>query len=125
MDELRLVESVADYATAIKELGAAGLDRPFWFRGHRNSAYRLSSSAIRDSSFRVQEGTMLKRFMQDAQNFLVDAPTNEWEWLFLAQHHGVPTRLLDWSENALVALYFACEREESQPEGVPPANGDV
>jgi hypothetical protein len=68
---------------------------------------------------------MLKRFMQDAQSFLVDAPTNKWEWLFLAQHHGVPTRLLDWSENALVALYFACEREESQLTGVPPSDGDV
>lgn len=125
MDEHEIIESVADYATALRGLGAAGLERLFWFRGHRNSGYRLSPSALRVGSFRDTESIMLKRFMQDAQSFLVDAPTDKWEWLFLAQHHGVPTRLLDWSENALVALYFACEREEPLLEGVSPSNGDV
>lgn len=57
---------------------------------------------------------LLDDFKGKAMPYLKHIPRTEWEWIFLAQHHGIPTRLLDWSRNPLIPLYFAVTSEPDE-----------
>lgn len=53
---------------------------------------------------------LFKQFKRRSRPFLSEA-VSDWELLAIMQHHGVPTRLLDWTRNPLVALFFAVQKE--------------
>lgn len=87
-----------------------------WFRGEPKSATPLVPKLYRSTKDgrTHNENRLLQHFRMKApvlgSDFIPDRGAID-EWLFLAQHVGLPTRLLDWSEGALVALYFALLQE--------------
>jgi hypothetical protein len=87
-----------------------GDEQPLWFRGHLNARWKLTPKIYRPEYLGADESEIRNEFQSRALQVIQGRmPADKWEWYFLMQHYGVPTRLLDWTENALIALYFAVE----------------
>lgn len=136
------ITSVSQYLEIIRKLDKAyakdgGLNNPvsskFLYRGMAHKSWPLQPGIFReigesyegwDASTRKYltfstEQRILQHFKQEAAAHVSPSRADsELWWVELAQHYGVPTRFLDWSENPLVALYFACENNSQQEDAV-------
>lgn len=106
----RSIKSISEMITALKK--QVDPRKLVWFRGHARQNWKLIPSLARTKKNLAAENAIVKRFMQNATPYLPNPPREEWEWIFLMQHHRALTRLLDWSENPLTALYFAVTDEK-------------
>lgn len=91
-----------------------------WFRGHSNDEYKLNSGLYRISkelsTVRNAENNIFNCFINYGDPYCSKFNENkDWNTLFLMQHYGMYTRLLDWTDSFLTALYFAIkDKKESK-----------
>jgi FRG domain len=75
---------------------------------------KLGRKSVRGKTFKELESDMFQEFLRTSSAFRIVDKDDEWGRLAMAQHHGLPTRLLDWTQSALAALWFAV-REPYEP----------
>lgn len=87
-------------------------DAFLWFRGASKGTFKLLPGLMRENKASAQifdrERRLLTRFRQRSLPYWAAGyPQSDWEHLFAMQHYGMPTRLLDWTENLFVAAHVA------------------
>lgn len=118
----KLVRSVSDFLNEIQ-------DKPHgkWlYRGQIDFSWGLIPKLDRPYFLLKRGGLsrskyetwLLSQFKRRSRPFLKVIPQNDWEWTALAQHHGLPTRMLDWTTNPLVALFFSIFSSDGSKDGV-------
>jgi hypothetical protein len=98
-------------------------DQGWLFRGEQNPNFKFlrpkvgraeGSKSPRSYPYTLEDEKLaFQYFKKSSRAFLSTNPQSDIEWLALAQHHGLPTRLLDWTDSLFIAAFFAVENAGS------------
>jgi hypothetical protein len=106
----KTINSLKDFTQVIEDTTKTSVK---WYRGCGRCSHKLLPSLYRHpdtttlEQFIELENAILDRFKQRSVPYINRPSMNEWEYLFFMQHARIPTRLLDWTENPYIALFFA------------------
>jgi hypothetical protein len=110
------ISNISTLLDAVDDARKSSPTGAVWLRGLSDASYSLLPSIGRFHKFAGKQMKfdkyMEQRFLHQFRRYsfaFYGRTLNEWEALFVARHHGLPVRLLDWSANPLSALFFACE----------------
>lgn len=108
-----VIKSIEQFIEAIRN-GSSDWhpEEPKWFRGEPSCKTALTPTLYRGGPRRENESLQMFRARGAGYSDVVPHRDHTDQWLFLAQHVGLPTRLLDWSEGALIGLHFALKADD-------------
>ena len=116
--EASLIQNWSEFVNFINDLD----DGKWAFRGMSNQDYDLIPTVGRenlrsDGYNDYWEREVFERFKAQAVAHVSKVPPDDLSWLALARHHGLPTRILDWSLSPMVAAYFASYKQQPSQRG--------
>jgi hypothetical protein len=118
---MREIESGDNISTIILALDKCFESRPdIWFRGQPRYCHSLIPSIFRQGAIFGRQFNESEMYLEFVRRYPRQSGKhkNVAEWLTLMQHYGVPTRVLDWTTNLLVAVYFCCKKDQEQDAAI-------